>query len=457
MRFRLGRTLTRIWWGGDRFSGLRGYFPGRFGPSRGLFDHRIPRARGGTVALGPAGAFSRGSGRGRRGAQLEQKAQRAALHQTRRQGFRCRTRPPPIPGWAVVGHVLPQQQQLPVGQRTQPHPEFRAMRLGGLVGIQAQVLLEETEGMFQSKAPQVHPAQVLERYRPGAGPEQPQRALVAGCAIGLEELHPQDHAHQGGELVEVQPVPGAQADLLAEQGELLLAVGGATRLRQLELGAVFARRAFAPRRLRPRLLVEHDVVAQPHQRRHRGHDQEHGQEDHVAVQAVRHDDFGPGAALVQRLDLGHRRFAVGAGTRHPAHVLGGHPGGADRHQAGQPGILVADLDGLVFTLLPLAAVRQCLRIGALVGGGVHGVDLVAGQGVAVARLRRVEHLGQLLGVQRRFFQHVVDPAELAPEERLFTQRDRRPDVSSHGQGVEQIQGGIWPPAQAGVHGLAELL
>ena len=63
-----------------------------------------------------------------------------------------------IPGGAQgVDHVS-QQQQLPVGQGTQPHPMLDIGWLGAATGIQAQMLLHEAKGMFDRKAPQVHPA-----------------------------------------------------------------------------------------------------------------------------------------------------------------------------------------------------------------------------------------------------------------------------------------------------------
>ena len=53
-----------------------------------------------------------------------------------------------------------------------------------LVGIQSQMLLQETEVMLDGEAPQIHAAQVLRRHVGRTGPKQPERAFVARGPIG---------------------------------------------------------------------------------------------------------------------------------------------------------------------------------------------------------------------------------------------------------------------------------
>ena len=92
--------------------------------------------------------------------ELAQKAGCVTLHLTwRQQQGLCGVRLA-MPGWTQRLDLASHEQQLGVGQRTQPHPAFDTGELGSLVGIEAQVLFQKAESMFDSKPPQLHAAEI---------------------------------------------------------------------------------------------------------------------------------------------------------------------------------------------------------------------------------------------------------------------------------------------------------
>lgn len=111
-------------------------------------------------AAGSSRAFSGGSGWCGRCTELAQKAGCVTLHLTwRQQQGLCGVRLA-MPGWTQRLDLASHEQQLGVGQRTQPHPAFDPGELGSLVGIEAQVLFQKAESMFDSKPPQLHAAEI---------------------------------------------------------------------------------------------------------------------------------------------------------------------------------------------------------------------------------------------------------------------------------------------------------
>ncbi len=155
-------------------------------------------------AFGTTFSFSRRSGGWGRRAQLHQKAQSRSLHLSRGSLAGWPVGSLGIPGRGRNIHRFPHQQELPEGQRAQPHPMIGGDGLGGLIGIQAQMLFEKPKSVFDSEAPKIHAAQVFERHRLGAGPEQPHRALVTRGAIRAKKLNAQDQPDQLRQLLQVQ-------------------------------------------------------------------------------------------------------------------------------------------------------------------------------------------------------------------------------------------------------------
>jgi hypothetical protein len=96
--------------------------------------------------------------------------------------------------------------------------------------------------MFDSVTKQVHRHHIGQADRRGTAPEEPERALVAGYAIGFEELRAHHYANQLRHRPEVVVYPGAEAHVLAEETGRLLAIGRSGRV-QRQLRAVQVRPA----------------------------------------------------------------------------------------------------------------------------------------------------------------------------------------------------------------------
>ena len=107
-----------------------------------LFDHRIARSGGWMVAF--RATFSSRSGVFGQWNQLHEISKSAALNLPRGQAFvfcLCSRR---IPGGLRRFDLVPREQLLPVRQGAQPHPPVGTHRIGGLIGVQAQVLWTST-------------------------------------------------------------------------------------------------------------------------------------------------------------------------------------------------------------------------------------------------------------------------------------------------------------------------
>ena len=112
-----------------------------------------------------------------------------------------------MPSRATVSHLVPDEQELTIGQGATPDPPQPGLKVGRIGSSQAQVLFEKSEHMLNGKTPQVHAGQVGQSHRGGASPEKIERSFEARGAICFEKLDGQDHPHQEGQLVEVKVCP----------------------------------------------------------------------------------------------------------------------------------------------------------------------------------------------------------------------------------------------------------
>ena len=146
-----------------------------------------------------------------------------------------------MPSRAAVSNLVPDEQELTVGQGATPDPTQAALKVGRIGGGQAHVLIEKSEHVLNGKTPQIHASQVGQRHRGGAGPEKIERSLEPRCTICFEKLDGEHHADQEGQLVEVKACPSQQTHLLAQQRTLFEAVRLTAWLREFEFGAMLAR------------------------------------------------------------------------------------------------------------------------------------------------------------------------------------------------------------------------
>jgi hypothetical protein len=262
-----------------------------------------------------------------------------------------------MPSRAAVSHLVPDEQELTVGQGATPDPPQPNLKVGRIGGGQAQVLFEKSEHVLNGKTPQIHPSQVGQRHRGGTSPEKMEWSLEARGAIGFEKLNGQDHAHQEGQLVEVQIHPSQQADLLTQQRTSFGPVRGTTWLREFKLGTVLAGSASLSRLTFWRFLIENPIAAYSHQGVDKLNRQEDGQKSSIAVQRVSHDHLGPTIVLGQSGHLFCPNLTVTAVGWHPTNVQRHTPGGASCHQPHQPGVGVPDFKRGITPLSGLTAVR----------------------------------------------------------------------------------------------------
>jgi hypothetical protein len=148
-----------------------------------------------------------------------------------------------MPSRAAVNNLVPDEQELTVGQSTTPEPTQPALKVGRIGCGQSQVLFEKSEHVLNGKTPQIHTSQVGQRHRGGASPEKIEWSFEARGAICFEKLDGENHPNQEGQLVEVEICPSQQAHLLTQQRTRFKAVRGTAWLREFEFGAVLARSA----------------------------------------------------------------------------------------------------------------------------------------------------------------------------------------------------------------------
>lgn len=146
-----------------------------------------------------------------------------------------------MPSRAAVSNLVPDEQELTVGQGATPDPPQPALKVGRIGGSQSHVLFEKSEHVLNGKTPQIHASQVGQRHRGGAAPEKIERSFESRSTICFEKLDGEHHADQEGQLVEVKVCPGQQTHLLTQQQTLLEAVRRTAWLREFEFGAMLAR------------------------------------------------------------------------------------------------------------------------------------------------------------------------------------------------------------------------
>lgn len=189
-----------------------------------------------------------------------------------------------MPSRAAVSNLVPNEQELTVGQGATPDPPQPALKVGGIGDGQSQVLFEKSKHMLNGKTPQIHASQVGQGHRGGASPEKIERSFEARGSIYFEKLDGEDHAHQEGQLVEVEICPSQQAYLLTQQRTRFNAVRGPAWLREFELGAMLAWPSSLSRLAFWWFLIEDPVAAYSHQSLDKLKRQEDGQKNGIAVQ-----------------------------------------------------------------------------------------------------------------------------------------------------------------------------
>ena len=112
-----------------------------------------------------------------------------------------------MPSRAAVSNLVPDEQELTVGQGATPDPTQAALKVGRIGGGQAHVLFEKSEHVLNGKTPQIHASQVGQRHRGGASPEKIEWTLETRGAICFEKLDGEDHANQERQLGEVKICP----------------------------------------------------------------------------------------------------------------------------------------------------------------------------------------------------------------------------------------------------------
>jgi hypothetical protein len=112
-----------------------------------------------------------------------------------------------MPSRAAVSNLMPDEQELTIGQSATPDPPQTALKVGRIGGSQSQVLFEKSEHVLNGKTPQIHASQVGQRYRGGPGPEKIERSLESRSTICFEKLDREHHTDQKGQLVEVKVCP----------------------------------------------------------------------------------------------------------------------------------------------------------------------------------------------------------------------------------------------------------
>src|SRR6266508_3190822 len=137
-----------------------------------------------------------------------------------------------LPGQADVADEWASQPQLPARACDQPAPTIGCLRVARSNGGPAEGLLEETEGVLDSEAPQVpapQDAQVSRQRTADPGqPQGPRRQLFVGQALDLDADHAEGRIRRAAD---VEPGPDVDADdairrVVQLSRSLGLAVGG---------------------------------------------------------------------------------------------------------------------------------------------------------------------------------------------------------------------------------------
>jgi len=153
-------------------------------------------ARLGREALAATFAFTGGSGGLSGGTEPHQKAVGGSLDLPRRQQGGLGGAGLGMPSRTQVADLLTHEQELHVGEGTEPHPAFDADQVGRLIGSQAQMLFQEAKGVFNGKTPQIDAGEVSQRDIGRPAPEQPERIAKAGCPVFAQELDAEHHAYE---------------------------------------------------------------------------------------------------------------------------------------------------------------------------------------------------------------------------------------------------------------------
>jgi hypothetical protein len=207
------------------------------------FEHHFMACSGWwPIAFLPTPSFSCGSGVSSWCARLQQKCQSRTLYLGRGQWAHLSILVTWMPGWAIGLNQIAHEQQLPISQRTQPHPLLGTYQIRRTVAIGAHVLFEKAEQMLNGKTPQVHPAQVLQRHAFGTCPKQPDGTFVTRCAILFQKLYAHNCSHQAGQTLEVQLTPGTYTHFLFAQVEFCAGIRRAGDGAQLKVCSMLARR-----------------------------------------------------------------------------------------------------------------------------------------------------------------------------------------------------------------------
>ena len=129
-----------------------------------------------------------------------------------------------VPRGAMLGDLIADEDQLCLGNRTTPNPKLMTFGFRRTTGVKPHVLFEKAKHVLDSKTPKIDLAEISQCDTLGTGPEEIERSLKAWRPICLEKLDGQHKPNKCREAVEMQIVPGAKADGLAEHGGHLLAI-----------------------------------------------------------------------------------------------------------------------------------------------------------------------------------------------------------------------------------------